>query len=196
MKVVRSKEFISPIIILVSICLIVSLALAATCYAATPVIEANALASSMESRIRLLAEADSFSDITTSTPLVSSEDGKAEVSEVFEAENGAGYVMTVTTSSFGGKLTIMVGINSDGAVTGVEVTDHSDTAGIGTKDQEPDYLAQYDGLSSLTSTNVKKEKAVTADGSAFEYISGASVSGTAIHLGVYTALEQFAAIGG
>ena len=90
MKVVRSKEFISPIIILVSICLIVSLALAATCYAATPVIEANALASSMESRIRLLAEADSFSDITTSTPLVSSEDGKAEVSEVFEAENGAG----------------------------------------------------------------------------------------------------------
>ena len=104
--------------------------------------------------------------------------------------------MTAQTKSFGGTLTMMVGLDADGAITGVEVTDSSDTPGVGSKDTQPDYLAQYDGLTALTAQDVKKETVTTQDGSAFEYITGASVSGTAIHKGVYVALEQYKMLGG
>ena len=76
-----------------------------------------------------------------------------------------------------------------GAITGVKVTDHADTPGVGTKDQDPEYLAQYIEKTSLGAEDVKKE-------SGFNFITGASVSGTAIHKGVYAALAQYAQIGG
>ena len=79
---------------------------------------------------------------------------------------------------------MMVGISSDGSISGVSVTSSSDTS----KDADPDYLAQYKGLTSLKSENVK--------GGDVQYISGASVSGQAIHDGVYAALQAFASMGG
>ena len=92
---------------------------------------------------------------------------------------------------------MMVGINAEGAVTGVKVTVHADTPGVGTKNMEPSYLSQYSGISALTSaSDVKKESAELASGGSFAFISGASVTGQAIHSGVDAALIQYAAIGG
>ena len=85
-------------------------------------------------------------------------------------------------------LRLVVGISSDGSISGVSVTSSSDTPGVGSKDADPDYLAQYKGLTSLKSENVK--------GGDVQYISGASVSGQAIHDGVYAALQAFASMGG
>ena len=84
---------------------------------------------------------------------------------------------------------MMVGVDNKGEVTGVEVTNHSDTPGLGTKDFEPSYLKQYKGLTKLNSTSVK-------DDGQIKYISGASVSGSAVHYGVYAALEQYKTMGG
>ena len=97
--------------------------------------------------------------------------------------------MTCMTKSFGGDLTMMVGLDAAGAVTGVKVTDHADTPGVGTKDQDPEYLAQYISKTALSGEDVKKE-------AGFNFITGASVSGTAIHKGVYAALAQYAELGG
>ena len=73
--------------------------------------------------------------------------------------------MTVNTTSFGGELTMMVGLDAEGAVTGVKVTVHADTPGVGTKNMEPSYLSQYSGISELTSaSDVKKESAELASG--------------------------------
>lgn len=52
-------------------------------------------------------------------------------------------VVTVSTKSFGGALTEMIGIDADGKITGVEVTSHADTPGLGTKAHDAGYLAQY-----------------------------------------------------
>ena len=89
------------------------------------------------------------------------------------------------------------GVNAEGAVTGVKVTVHADTPGVGTKNMEPSYLSQYSGISELTSaSDVKKESAELASGGSFAFISGASVTGQAIHSGVDAALSQYAAMGG
>lgn len=188
------KEYVYPVVILVVISVVTTALLAITNFVSSPIIAANQAASADATRKELLAEADSFSLVEGD--YLTSSDRSAKVTEIYEADNGVGMVLTVVTKSFGGDLTMMVGMDAEGAVTGVKVTDNSDTPGVGSKDMQPDYLAQYDGLTTLTSENVKKETSVTSDGTAFEYITGASVSGTAIHKGVYLALDQFNALGG
>ncbi|MDO5131723.1 MAG: FMN-binding protein [Eubacteriales bacterium] len=189
----QKNQFAAPVIVLSAICLVVSIALAFTNRVTSSIIEANNEATAAAARTQLLSAADSFTKVEDVTPETgaTSEDGKATVQDAYAADNGAGYVMTVKTSSFGGALTMMVGLDSEGAITGVTVTEHADTPGVGTKDMEPDYLAQYQGMSELSSAaNIKKEAAP------FVYISGASVSGQAIHSGVAAALSQYAAMGG
>lgn len=183
-----NKQYTAPVIVLVAICFFVSLALAFVYKVANPVIEANAEASAIASRQELLPEADDFTDVSTDD-MATSSDGKAQVTEAYQANNGAGYVFTVETTSFGGTLTMMVGMDSEGAITGVKVTDHSDTAGVGTKNFTDDYLGQYVGLTSLNSEDVKKDGTI-------QYISGASVTGTALQKGVAAALAEYAELVG
>ena len=182
------KEYGMPVVVLVAICFVTTLLLALTNSVSEPIIIRNAAITATENRKELLSEADDFTQIEVDT-YASSSDGKASVTEIYKANNDTGYVMTCMTKSFGGDLTMMVGIDATGAVTGVKVTDHSDTPGVGTKDQDPEYLAQYVSKTARGAEDVKKE-------SGFNFITGASVSGTAIHKGVYAALAQYAAIGG
>ena len=193
----KSKEsFAAPVVVLSAICLVVALALAFTYKVANPIIIRNNEAVAVAARQQILPAADAFTMVEGIEP-ASSTDGKAAVTEVYSADNGTGYVMTVETTSFGGALTMMVGVDADGALTGVKVTEHADTPGVGTKDMDPGYLVQYSGLTALTSPdNIKKETADLAPGGTFAFISGASVSGQAIHSGVEAALSQYAAMGG
>ena len=193
----KSKEsFAAPVVVLSAICLVVSLALALTYKVANPIIIRNNEAVAVAARQQILPAADAFTMVEDIEP-ASSTDGKAAVKEVYAADNGTGYVMTVETTSFGGALTMMVGVDENGALTGVKVTEHADTPGVGTKNMDNAYLGQYNGLTALTSPdNIKKETADLASGGTFAFISGASVSGQAIHSGVEAALSQFAAMGG
>ena len=193
----KSKEsFAAPVVVLSAICLVVSLALALTYKVANPIIIRNNEAVAVAARQQILPAADAFTMVEDIEP-ASSTDGKAAVKEVYAADNGTGYVMTVETTSFGGALTMMVGVDENGALTGVKVTEHADTPGVGTKNMDNAYLGQYNGLTALTSPdNIKKETADLASGGTFAFISGASVSGQAIHSGVAAALSQYAAIGG
>lgn len=182
------KEYGMPVVVLVAICFCTTLLLALTNAVSAPIIVRNAEAAANVNRTALLPDADGFTQIEDIEYCTSS-DAKAAVTDVYKANNDAGYVMTCVTKSFGGDLTMMVGLDANGAITGVIVTDHADTPGVGTKDQDPEYLAQYISKTALTAEDCKKE-------SGFNFITGASVSGTAIHKGVYAALAQYAQIGG
>jgi electron transport complex protein RnfG len=87
----------------------------------------------------------------------------------------------------------MTGIDANGAITGVQVTAHADTPGLGTKAMTPEYLSGcYLGDTKLAAANVKDEaKAGTVD-----YIVGASVSSQGVYDAVRTALQQFNDCGG
>jgi electron transport complex protein RnfG len=98
----KSKEsFAAPVVVLSAICLVVSLALAFTYKIANPIIVRNTEAAAVAARKQLLPEADQFT-LVEDAEAQSSEDGKATVQEIYQAENGTGYVMTVETKSFGG----------------------------------------------------------------------------------------------
>ncbi|MEA4921750.1 MAG: FMN-binding protein [Eubacteriaceae bacterium] len=85
--------------------------------------------------------------------------------------------------SFGGDLTVMVGIADNGKITGVTVTDHADTPGLGTKAMTVDYLKQYKGLSKLPADHIKNDKQVDA-------ITGATISSNGVYNAVKDALKK------
>ena len=135
------KEFISPILVLVLICFVVTFALAFTYGVTKPIIDTNNEAAASEARMELLPDADNFTD--SGADLFVLEEGKVYAVDAFTADNGTGMVVTVKSNSYGGLLTAMVGIDKDGAITGVKVTEHADTPGVGTKAQDAGHLAQY-----------------------------------------------------
>ena len=183
------KEFISPILVLVIICFAVTFLLAFTYGITAPIIEKNTAAAASEARSSLLEAADGkFSD--SGADLVEYEPGKVYAVACYTADNGSGMVVTVKSNSYGGLLTAMVGIDKDGAITGVKVTDHADTPGVGTKAHDAGHLSQYVGLTELGSDTIK------AHADSVVEVTGASVSSGAIHKAVYCALAQFDAMGG
>lgn len=181
------KEYISPILVLVVICFVTTFLLAFTYGVTAPIIAENTAKAASEARMELLPDGDNFSD--AGADLYVLEEGKVYATEVYTADNGAGMVVTVKTNSYGGVLTAMVGINKDGEITGVKVTDHADTPGVGTKAHADSHLSQYVGLTDLSSDQVKSDPSV-------QHVTGASVSSGAVHKAVYCALEQYKAMGG
>ncbi len=181
------KKYVAPIIVLVAICLVISGALALTYGVTKPIIDQRAKADADAARQLLLPDADAFTPYEGE--MIKTDDGKVKVVEVYTADNGSGMVVTVETKSFGGALTEMIGIDSEGNLTGIVVTKHADTPGVGTKAQTKEHLAQYNGLGELTATTAKQDTTIQA-------VSGATVSSNAVHYGVYEALEQYKAMNG
>ncbi len=181
------KEYIQPVVVLVAICLVITFALAYVNSVTSPIIAENAAKAADASRAELLPAAKTFEkydgDLVVAVP------DKVFVTECYVAD-GVGMVVTVQSASFGGLLTEMIGIDSEGSITGVKVTAHGDTKGLGTKAHESGYLKQYQGLAELAGAeNIKGDSAVS-------YISGATISSNGVYQGVCVALEQYEAVQG
>lgn len=178
------KEKFAPTIVLLAICLVITIALVFTNDATAPQIAKIAKENADATRAIVLEEADGFTAY----------DGKLNenVTELYFADNKSGAVVTTTSKSFGGTMTVMTGIDANGAITGIQVTGHADTPGLGTKAMTPEYLSCYNGDTTLAAANIKDEaKAGTVD-----YIVGASVSSQGVYDAVRTALQQFNDCGG
>lgn len=83
----------------------------------------------------------------------------------------------------------MTGVDAQGKITGVTVTGHTETPGLGTKAMTPEYLAQYNGQSAVTRTN-------EGDKTQIDAITGATVSSDAIFRAVNKSLTQYNEMGG
>ena len=109
------------------------------------------------------------------------------VTAVYEADNG-GLVITTAPGGFGGAVNTMIGIGADGVVTGVRVTGHSETPGLGAKATEPAFYEQFNGVSGTV--------AVTKDGGDIVPITSSTITSRAVCSGVQAALDWAAANGG
>ena len=112
-----------------------------------------------------------------------------DVTALYRAVTGGeqiGYVVEVAGSGFGGAMSLVVGIDMDGKITGVSVTDHAETKNIGTKvTDDPAVLSRFAGMSGTITVNSGENR--------FDGISGATVSSKAVTAAVNTALTIVAA---
>ena len=97
-----------------------------------------------------------------------------------------GYAVEVVTAGFGGDIRMMVGISKDGAVTGIDVISHAETAGLGSVAAEGSskgeaFREQYTGHNGSL--------AVDKDGGTIDSITSATITSRAVTAGVNAALE-------
>ena len=114
----------------------------------------------------------------------------ALVSKVYQGENG--YAVEVTPSGFDNTITMMVGVDNAGAVTGISIIDHSETAGLGavaaaTTAAGEAFRGQFKGLTGSVS--------VSKDGGQVDAITSATITSRAVCAGVNAALAVVAAMG-
>ncbi len=98
----------------------------------------------------------------------------------------AGYVVEVSPSGFGGAINMMVGVGSDGSVTGVSFISMMETSGLGMNAQKDSFKKQFKGSAGPF--------AVTKDGGEIEAITGATITSRAVSNGVNAALSAVAEI--
>lgn len=176
------KDYISPIAVLMTICIVVTLALVGTYQVTKPVITAITKANADAARAEVLPSGkDGFQPLDC-TML----DG---IVDVYTADNKSGVVITSKDKGFGGEIKVMVGIDTNGKIQGIKILEHSETPGLGTKAMTESHLSQYYGQSKITNTN--EEGAANIDA-----ITGATISSNAIFRAVDKALLQFAELGG
>jgi electron transport complex protein RnfG len=106
-------------------------------------------------------------------------------SRILRQGKNDGFCLQVEPMGFGGAITMIVGVDGQGAVLGVEIVELSETPGLGAKADDVKWLAQYQGASG--SLNVVK--AATGNPGDITALSGATITSKGVTAGVQTALD-------
>ena len=114
------------------------------------------------------------------------------VYEVLTGGENAGYAIKVVASGSQGSIEMMVGVDAEGAVTGVSIVDHAETAGIGTKIMENEPLASGTGVLDQF-IGMTGEITVNSGDNAVDAVTGATTTSKAVAAGVNAALAAAAA---
>lgn len=107
------------------------------------------------------------------------------------SSGGYRYAVEVTPAGFGGTVTMLVGVGTDGSVLGVRIIDHSETVGLGAVAAADSAAGRAFRESFLGLTGTV---AVTRDGSTVDALTGATVTSRAVCEGVSAALACVAGL--
>jgi electron transport complex protein RnfG len=102
-------------------------------------------------------------------------------------ENSGVAIETYTDKGFSGRFSLMVGFAPDGSISNIEVLEHKETPGLGTKMALPAFKDQFKGLklSELPGEKLKVKK----DGGSVDAITAATISSRAFCDAVNRAYE-------
>ena len=182
-----------PVIILVVITLISGLILSAVFATTEEKIAENQERANQLAYRQVLPAAESFeaNTIEADTGVYDS----VTVQKVFTGLDGsgntAGYVLSVhNAQSYDGGLTLVVGILPDGTVTGIYFTELHETAGMGMRCGEPEFMSQFENVN--TQSFALNKGGASGEPGAVDAVSGATVSSTAVVNAVNGALRYFA----
>lgn len=178
------KDLLSPALVLLVIAAVCTALLAFTNQLTKDKIKAINTENENKAKAAVFTDAKTFSGAKT----VSS-GGADQI--YYEAADSTGkllgYVFPMTVKSYGGNLSCMVGISlKDSRVTGVKITDINDTAGLGMKAKEPNFLAQF--VHKAEGVLVNKTKKSDTE---IQAITGATITSKAVTGAVNGAFEAY-----
>lgn len=196
-KVVMDPKFILKLTITLFItCVIVAGLLGFVNQLTAPNIAATNKANTQKAMAAVVADPSStFSDPLkiTDEMVAAAAQYKTTVSEAYEVQldgEAVGYTLKMNASGSQGTIVMMVGVDSEAAVTGVSIVKNAETSGIGSKvmEDENGVLSQFKGMSHADGNELVVGKNVDA-------ITGATVSTKGVTTGVNGALAVVAAMG-
>ena len=139
-------------------------------------------------------EADSFEsvdvDAAQAKKVLSAEGYDVTIEEVMKVKdksgNHAGYVLTVTDrEGYGGDIQFAMGVTLDGTLNGISFLSIEETAGLGMKATEEDFMKQFKGKT-VEQFQYTKNGATSDD--EIDAISGATITTNAVVNGVNAGL--------
>jgi len=169
---------------LFGICAVAALILGVTNNITAPVIEERNIQASNEARKIVLPDADEFKKLDDINS-----DMVVEVYEGIKGNNVVGYTIKTSSKGYGGAIESMVGISKDGKITGVEIGNHSETPGLGSKATEPTFKNQY--LDKDVSKPLLVIKGSANNENEISAISGATITSNGITNGVNAAMKIY-----
>jgi len=122
--------------------------------------------------------------------------GTRQASSLWVAQRGGAFsgvvLEAVASDGYSGDIALLIGIDANGTVTGVRVTAHRETPGLGDyiERAKSPWIDQFVGKS-LQNPEPKRWK-VTKDGGAFDARAGATITPRAVVKAVKSALDYFA----
>ena len=166
---------------LLGICVVVALLLGIVNHVTAPIIDQMKQEKTNQAMAQVL-KADSYNPVETKV------EGVVAIHEAIVGGQKVGCVVEVAPNGFGGAISLVVGVDANGAVTGIAITKDSETPNVGTKvTRDQSVLDRFVGMSHADGD-------ITVNGGAnrFDGVSGATVSSKAVTAGVNTALAAAA----
>lgn len=162
--------------VLCTICVVVALLLAGVNYFTAPVIEAAQNAEVLKGLSEVYEGAEKFTpmDLTKYSNL------PAGVTDAYTVDDLGGYVVKVETAGFKTGMIILVGVNSEGAVTGSKAVAHSESPGYGKDQLEGSYPSSFDGVTMDTVDAVDTVGGVTMTTNAYKDAIKTAIGATVI----------------
>ena len=112
--------------------------------------------------------------------------GALSIQAAYSADNELlGYCVEVQSQGFNGMITMMVGVNLNGEVTGVAAISHKEAPNVGTRAMTEEALSRYVGMSGTIRTS---------GSNSVDVVAGATVTSEAITAGVNRALAIVASL--
>ena len=193
----RKKAIPKPVIILLVITLVAGAALSGVYVLTADRIAENQERAAQAAFLEVVPGAVSFeTDEAVQAAAEGSAYGSVTIQKaltgVDESGNVVGYAISVRNAqSFDGGLALVVGIQADGTLNGISFTELHETAGMGMKCGEPDFMNQFAGVN-VASFTLNKGGA-SAEDDVIDSVNGASVTSGSVVDAVNAALDFFAA---
>ncbi len=172
---------LKSIIVLFTICLVVSTLLACVNKITGPLIEEYNQEQAMEAYYEVMPNAKGFEEVSksgyTNIP--------QEITKIYKETSGMGYVFEISTKGYANGFVVVCGISKEGKITNAKVLQSNETPSLGGKVENPSYINQYIGTDSTFNSVGEGWK-----------ISGATVTSGAFKNSLSKAFTAFSVLGG
>lgn len=181
------KAILIPTISLFLICLVATMLLGVANEVTKDKIAQNAIVTEEESRKVVMADAASFGEKVEGDYTFDGTAAPYSYVEALDADGKTiGYVFITKSTGYGGNISTMTGIDTNGKVTGVEFLEISETVGLGMNAQKQSFKDQFVGL--IKGIGVSKN---TPADNEIKALTGATITSKATTKGVNTALDIY-----
>lgn len=137
-----------------------------------------------EANKEILPEASTFEEKKD----VELDEGILSLTEGKEGSEVKGYTIKVAPKGYGGAIELMIGISTEGKLSGIKVLSHAETPGLGANADTPGFTEQYKGK---LAEELKVVKGTASNENEIAAITGATITSKAVTSGVNEAIEFY-----
>ena len=171
------ESTVKPVVVLSVIALVVSFLLALVNSFTAPIIDANQKAATLAAYVDVMPTVSSASDLEEVTDITTE-----NIAGAVKAADGSLAVKAEEKGFDGGVLSVIMGFDTNGTVTGIWVDASTQTKGIGSNVANDTFLAQFNGMDGTQNIAIGQ--------GGFDAYSGATISSKALFAAINDLTRQ------